>query len=230
MKPGGTAFGLLVAIVVSFRPAVPVIWGDRPSWNLRFARSTLEGRPWRVVKRGTAGSPAIVDLNVATGFPSRLLQRPLERHNIALTFGVILWSRYQYANALFALALLRLHSEWPRRCRSDARDELAPLHLSSRVRSCISYHTEKGRLATRCPAWGKSRDLAALRSLLICPKPQTFERNEASWGWPLLPACQKTACGCKLAFIDSRSEPAVVDHCSQRFWMIERWLRLSMRS
>src|SRR5258708_17323442 len=40
---------LLAAIVVSFRPAVPVIWGDTPSlWNLRFSRSRPEGRPWRV--------------------------------------------------------------------------------------------------------------------------------------------------------------------------------------
>ena len=40
---------LLVAIVVSFRPAVPVIWGDTPSFvESAFRTLEAEGRPWRV--------------------------------------------------------------------------------------------------------------------------------------------------------------------------------------
>jgi len=41
---------LLVAVVVSFRPTVPVIWGDTPPF-VESALLTLErpdGRPWRV--------------------------------------------------------------------------------------------------------------------------------------------------------------------------------------
>jgi len=74
--PGGVRFpwpwavlawvALLVAIVVSFRPAVPVIWGDTPS----FVESALRhARGWKADRGGWArsGLPAFLAMTFAFG-------------------------------------------------------------------------------------------------------------------------------------------------------------------
>ena len=57
---------LLVAIVVSFRPAVPVIWGDTPSFVESALRTLEAGRP--IVAGGRdPGYPAFLAVTFAFG-------------------------------------------------------------------------------------------------------------------------------------------------------------------
>src|ERR1700716_2107721 len=57
---------LLAAIVVSFRPAVPVIWGDTPSFVESAFRTLEAGRP-AVVGGGDPGYPAFLAVTFAFG-------------------------------------------------------------------------------------------------------------------------------------------------------------------
>src|SRR5438046_2551818 len=82
---------------------------------------------------GIAGRPTIVDLNVLAGSPSQRFKRLLECHEIALTLGVVLGTRYQYANSLLAIALLRKQSKWPVGHHPAGKSyEGTPLHYSPR--------------------------------------------------------------------------------------------------
>ena len=55
---------LLVAIVVSFRPAVPVIWGDTPSF-VEFALRTLEAVKPTVARARDPLYPAFLSVTFA---------------------------------------------------------------------------------------------------------------------------------------------------------------------
>jgi hypothetical protein len=57
---------LLMAIVVSFRPAVPVIWGDTPSFVESALRTLEAGRP-TVAGGRDPGYPALLAVTFALG-------------------------------------------------------------------------------------------------------------------------------------------------------------------
>src|ERR1700740_3246679 len=57
---------LLVAIVVSFRPAVPIIWGDTPSFVESAFRTLEAGRP-TVTGGRDPGYPAVLAMTFAFG-------------------------------------------------------------------------------------------------------------------------------------------------------------------
>ncbi len=65
---------LLVAIVVSFRPAVPVIWGDTPAF-VEFALETLEAGKPTVAGGRDPGYPAFLAVTFALGGDLRTVVR-----------------------------------------------------------------------------------------------------------------------------------------------------------
>src|SRR5262245_31170865 len=76
-----------------------------------------------------AGSPAIVDANVAALNPSQLAPRRFECPDAQQCFCIACAKAHNHADSSYPLALLRASRERPRQRRAaEEGDELAPLH------------------------------------------------------------------------------------------------------
>src|SRR5262249_16150716 len=108
----------------------------------------------RVMARalGIAGTPANVDLQIATHTPAQLLQRVNEGFDTSLCFRVVGCKRRQHTNPPHALGLLRARRERPcRRRAAEQCHELAPLHsITSSARASSVGGTSRPMILAVC--------------------------------------------------------------------------------
>jgi hypothetical protein len=77
-------------------------------------------------------APTVIYPQVAADGPTRLLQSLQECRDVGLRLGLVRAREHEYTDASYAIGLLRMRRERPRRCRAaEQRDELAALHAST---------------------------------------------------------------------------------------------------
>src|SRR5215510_14616423 len=75
-----------------------------------------------------AAAPAVIDTDVLTDGPTRLLETLRKRRETRWCFRIVRRHGHEHADAPHALALLRARRERPGRRAAEQRDELATFH------------------------------------------------------------------------------------------------------
>src|SRR3954468_4222951 len=189
-------------------------------------RAKYQKRRRQTVQKSTP-SGNVIDPQVASDGPTRLLQSLQECRDVGLRLGLVRTREHQHTDAPYALGLLRTHHNRPRRRRAaEQRDELAPPHsiTSSACASSAAGRSRPKIFAVRklstsvnrvgCSI-GKSAGFAPLR-IRSTKKAARRERSSTRAAYAIRPPA--SACGRYAKIVGKRWRIVVATSC----W---RWAR-----
>ena len=105
---------------------------------------------------GIAGTPAVVDPQIAVLGPAELLQAICERYQTGLSFRAVCGHAHEHSDTPHSLALLRARCERPpHRRAAEQRDELAASDESCHLIPPDGRLGKDSTLVSPCPAHGR---------------------------------------------------------------------------